>query len=131
MKKKYSKVNTSSGNHIKFQTRKEKKTKKKKESKNRSMNNSVSLTPVQGPSTVVCMTVTFNYHNFPTDFISSLWWVKASEQHQPVNPSFCCKSGTNGKTRPYYWLATDHNDKKQTDRKGTAEPKGKDSRGKQ
>jgi hypothetical protein len=95
------------------------------------MNNSVSLTPVQGPSTVVCMTVTFNYHNFPTDFISSLWWVKASEQHQPVNPSFCCISGTNGKTRPYYWLATDHNDKKQTDRKGTAEPKGKDSRGKQ
>jgi hypothetical protein len=25
------------------------------------------------------------YHNFPTDCISSLQWVKASEQHQPTN----------------------------------------------
>jgi hypothetical protein len=56
MKKKYSKVNTSSRNHRKFQTSKEKINKnKKKETKNSSMNNSVSVTPVQGPSTVVCM----------------------------------------------------------------------------
>jgi hypothetical protein len=62
MKKKYSKLNTSSRNHQKFQTRKEKtnknKNKEKKETKNSSMNNSVSLTPVQGPSTVECMIVT-------------------------------------------------------------------------
>jgi hypothetical protein len=26
-------------------------------------------------------------------------------------PSFCCNSGSNRKTQPYYWLATDHNKK--------------------
>jgi hypothetical protein len=36
--------------------------------------------------------------------------------------SFCCNSGSDRKTQPYYWLATDHNKKdktkKQSDRKG-------------
>ncbi len=40
------------------------------------MNNSASLRPVQGPSTVSYWLL---YHNFPTDFISSLQWVKANE----------------------------------------------------
>jgi hypothetical protein len=31
--------------------------------------------------------------------------VKASEL------SFCCNSRSNRKTQPYYWLATDHNNK--------------------
>jgi hypothetical protein len=48
------------------------------------MNNSAGLTLVQGPSTVTCMVVTSLYHNFPTDFISSLQWVKAS-----VNTNLC------------------------------------------
>jgi hypothetical protein len=41
------------------------------------MNNNSSLTLVQGPSTVAWIVTP--YHNFPTDFISSLQWVKASE----------------------------------------------------
>jgi hypothetical protein len=48
------------------------------------MNISASLTLVQGPSTVTCMVVTSLYHNFPTDFISSLQRVKAS-----VNTNLC------------------------------------------
>jgi peptidoglycan hydrolase-like amidase len=48
------------------------------------MNNSASLTLVQGPSTVTCMVVTSLYHNYPTDFINSLQWVKAS-----VNTNLC------------------------------------------
>jgi hypothetical protein len=48
------------------------------------MNNSASVTLVQGPSTVTCMVVTSLYHNFPTDFIRSLQWVKAS-----VNTNLC------------------------------------------
>jgi hypothetical protein len=62
MKKKHSKVNTSSRSHRKFQTRKDKtnkKPKKKKKKRNSGMNNSASLTPVQGPSTVVCMIMTY------------------------------------------------------------------------
>jgi hypothetical protein len=61
MKKKHnSKVNTSSRSHRKFQTRKDKTNKKKKKkNKSSSMNNSATLTPVQGPSTVVCMIVTY------------------------------------------------------------------------
>jgi hypothetical protein len=58
MKKKHSKVNTSSRSHRKFQTRKDK-TNQKQKNKNSSMNNSANLTPVQGPSRVVCMIVTY------------------------------------------------------------------------
>jgi hypothetical protein len=52
-----SKVNTSSGSHRKNQTRGDKKTNKKQKTRT-GMNKSASLTPVQGPSTVVCMIVT-------------------------------------------------------------------------
>jgi hypothetical protein len=51
-----SKVNTSSGSHRKNETREERTNKKHKA--HTGMNKSVSLTPVQGPSTVVCMIVT-------------------------------------------------------------------------
>jgi hypothetical protein len=54
--KKNSKVNTSSGSHRKNQTRKDRTNKKQKT--HTGMNKSTSLTPVQGPSTVVCMIVT-------------------------------------------------------------------------
>jgi hypothetical protein len=49
-----SKVNTSSGSHRKNQTRED----KNKQKTHAGMNKSASLTPVQGPSTVVCMIVT-------------------------------------------------------------------------
>jgi hypothetical protein len=57
MKKKNSKANTSSGSHRKNQTRGDKKQNEKQKT-HTSMNKSASLTPVQGPSTVVCMIVT-------------------------------------------------------------------------
>jgi hypothetical protein len=43
---------------------------------------------------------------------------KGQRQASTCGLSFCCNSGSNGKTQPYYWLATDLNkkDKKQTDR---------------
>jgi hypothetical protein len=34
-------------------------------------------------------------------------------------PSFCCNSGSNRKTQPYYWLATDHNKKDKRKEKNT------------
>ncbi len=52
-----SKVNTSSGSHRKYKTREKTETNKKQKT-HTSMNKSASLTPVQGPSTVVCMIVT-------------------------------------------------------------------------
>jgi hypothetical protein len=51
------KANTSSGSHRKNQTRGDKKQNEKRKT-HTSMNKSASLTPVQGPSTVVCMIVT-------------------------------------------------------------------------
>jgi len=58
--KKNNKANTSSGSHRKNQTRGEKKKNKKPKKKKHTsgMNKSASLTPVQEPSTVVCMIVT-------------------------------------------------------------------------
>jgi hypothetical protein len=48
---------------------------------------------------------------------------KGLDKHQPANINFCCNSGSDGKTQPYYWLATDHNNKdktkKQSNKKGT------------
>jgi hypothetical protein len=52
------------------------------------------------------------YHNFPTDLITSLQWVKASETLTCI-PSFCCKSGSNRKTQPCYWLTTNNNTRRQ------------------
>ncbi len=37
------------------------------------------------------------------------WW-----QAPTYELSFCCNSGSNGKTQPYYWLGTDHNNNDNT-----------------
>jgi hypothetical protein len=37
------------------------------------------------------------------------WW-----QAPTCELSLCCNSGTNGKTQPHYWLATNHNIKDKT-----------------
>jgi hypothetical protein len=83
IKKKQSKVNTSSTSHREFQRRKDKtefegprnenwKRTKHKIKQKSSMNNSASLTPVQGPSTLACMIVTslsllpHQLHQLPT-----------------------------------------------------------------
>jgi hypothetical protein len=69
LRKNQSKVNTSSTSHREFHRRKDKTGNKGPRNKNQlrtkhkikhesSMNNSARLTPVQGPSTVACMTVT-------------------------------------------------------------------------
>jgi hypothetical protein len=100
-----SKANTSSGSHRKNQTRGDKKQNKKQKT-HTGMNKSGSLTPVQGPSTVVCMIVTklsqlpHWLHQLPT--VGKGQW-----QAPSCELSFCCNSGSNGKTQPYYWLATD------------------------
>jgi hypothetical protein len=41
-----------------------------------------------------------------------------------IELSFCC----NGKTQPYYWLATDHNYNNQTKKQGMTEREEKNSR---
>jgi hypothetical protein len=70
------------------------------------MNKNASLTPVQGPSTVVCMIVTSLsqlphwLHQLPT--VGKGQW-----QAPSYELSFCCNSRSKGKTQPYYWLATD------------------------
>ncbi len=70
------------------------------------MNKSASLTPVQGPPTVVCMIVT-ELSQLP-DWLHQLPTVgKGRWQAPSCELSFCCNSGSNGKTQPYYWLATD------------------------
>jgi hypothetical protein len=108
MKKKHSKVNTWRS-HRKFQTRKDKTNqKKKKKNKNSSMNNSASLKPVQGPLTVVGMIVT--YLSQLPHWLHQLPTVGKGQWKAPTcELSFCCKSGSNRKTQPYYWPATDHN----------------------
>jgi hypothetical protein len=64
IKEKKREVNTSSTSHREFQRMKDKtenkgpRNQKKKEKHQSSKNNSASLTPVQGPSTEVCIVVT-------------------------------------------------------------------------
>jgi hypothetical protein len=51
-----------------------------------------------------------------------------------IKLGFCCNSGSNRKTQPYYWLATDHNNSDQTKKQriteGKRKTKGKDKQGK-
>ncbi len=79
---KNSKVDTSSGSHRKNE--KKDGTKKKKTHTHTAMNKSASLTPVQEPSTVVCMIV--------TSLPQLLYWLyqlptvgKGHDKHQPAN----------------------------------------------
>jgi hypothetical protein len=105
------KVNSSSGSHRKNQIRTKQGGRQKTNKKQKThtgMNKSASLTPVQGPSTVVCMIVTWlpqlphRLHQLPT--------VGKGRWRAPTYKlSFCCNSGSNRKTQPYYWLAADHN----------------------
>jgi hypothetical protein len=59
------------------------------------MNNSASLTAVQGPSMVAHMIV-MSLSQLPPDSISSLQWVRLVKTLTCV-PSFCYKSGSNRK----------------------------------
>jgi hypothetical protein len=81
---------------------------KTKQGQKNSIKNSASLTAVQGPSTVACMIVTSLsqlphwLHQLPT-------MGKGQWKQITCIPSFCCKSRSNRKTQPCYWLATNNN----------------------
>jgi hypothetical protein len=69
---------------------------------------------------------TINSSMYDSDLTATTSWLTLSApysgqrlwQASTCKLSFCCNSRSNGKTQPYYWLATDHNnkDKKKTDR---------------
>jgi hypothetical protein len=42
--------------------------------------------------------------------------------------SFCCNSGSNRKTQPYSWLATDHNNKDKTKKQRMTEREKRNKR---
>jgi hypothetical protein len=42
-----------------------------------------------------------------------------------IELGFCCNSGSNRKTQPYYWLATDQNNSDQTKKQRMTEGKRK------
>jgi hypothetical protein len=68
---------------------------------------------------ITCMIVVL-YNNFLTDFISCLQMVKGGLNTNLCILSFCCKSRSNWKTQPCYWLATNKNTKgKNTEQKHT------------
>jgi hypothetical protein len=70
------------------------------------------------------LTITTSHwlHQLPT--VGKGWW-----QVPSYELSFCCNSGSDGKTQPYYWLATDPTTKTRQrtkkDRKGKEQGKTK------
>jgi hypothetical protein len=83
MKKKHSKVNTYSGSCRKNQTRKDRTNKKQKT--HTSMNKSASLTPVQGPSTVVVCMIVIKLPQLPHWLHQVPTVHKAHDKHQLAN----------------------------------------------
>ncbi len=119
IKKKHSKIDSSSGSCRKNQSRKDR-TNKKKTHTHTSMNKSASLTPVQGQLTVVVCMIVIKLPQLPHWLHQVLTVHKGPWQAPTCELSFCCNSGSNGKTQPYYWASNrpqqQGQDKKQTDR---------------
>jgi hypothetical protein len=68
----------------------------------------VPVIPASRANNRITSMIVILYNNFLTDFISCLQMVKDSVNTTCVL-SFCCKSGSNWKTQPCYWLATNKN----------------------
>jgi hypothetical protein len=103
-----SNVNTSSGSHRKNQTRGDRTNKNTHRYEQKCQSHTCSGTINSSMyDSALTTTTSLWVHQLP--IVGKGQW-----QAPTYELSFCCNSGSNEKTQPYYWIATDHNNKDKT-----------------